>query len=65
MALEQDSRSLLITKLYTTQYFYCNSESANYSKEVFLPYFNHVEKFDDIKFGKVLTKLYSRMFTME
>jgi len=24
-----------------------------------------LEKFDDIKFGKVLTKLYSRMFTME
>ena len=23
------------------------------------------EKFDDIKFGKVLTKLYARMFTME
>ncbi len=24
-----------------------------------------VEKFDDIKFGKVLTKLYARLFTME
>ena len=24
-----------------------------------------LEKFDDIKFGKVLTKLYARMFTME
>ena len=24
-----------------------------------------IEKFDDIKFGKVLTKLYARMFTME
>jgi len=24
-----------------------------------------LEKFDDIKFGKVLTKLYSRLFTME
>jgi hypothetical protein len=24
-----------------------------------------VEKFDDIKFGKVLTKLYARLYTME
>jgi len=24
-----------------------------------------IEKFDDIKFGKVLTKLYARLFTME
>jgi hypothetical protein len=24
-----------------------------------------LEKFDDIKFGKVLTKLYARLFTME
>lgn len=24
-----------------------------------------IEKFDDIKFGKVLTKLYARIFTME
>ena len=24
-----------------------------------------IEKFDDIKFGKVLTKLYARMFSME
>lgn len=24
-----------------------------------------LEKFDDIKFGKVLTKLYARMFSME
>jgi len=26
---------------------------------------NDIEKFDDIKFGKVLTKLYARLFTME
>ena len=26
---------------------------------------NALEKFDDIKFGKVLTKLYARLFTME
>lgn len=25
----------------------------------------NLEKFDDIKFGKVLTKLYARLFTME
>ena len=25
----------------------------------------YLEKFDDIKFGKVLTKLYARLFTME
>ena len=25
----------------------------------------NIEKFDDIKFGKVLTKLYARIFTME
>ena len=25
----------------------------------------NIEKFDDIKFGKVLTKLYARLFTME
>jgi hypothetical protein len=24
-----------------------------------------IEKFDDIKFGKVLTKLYARLFSME
>lgn len=28
-----------------------------------LAYF--LEKFDDIKFGKVLTKLYARLFSME
>jgi hypothetical protein len=27
--------------------------------------FECLEKFDDIKFGKVLTKLYARLFTME
>lgn len=25
----------------------------------------YIEKFDDIKFGKVLTKLYARLYTME
>jgi hypothetical protein len=27
--------------------------------------YSFLEKFDDIKFGKVLTKLYARLFSME
>ena len=53
------------TKLYITQFFFCSSESSNYSRGVNCLIITFKEKFDDIKFGKVLTKLYARLFTME
>ena len=54
------------TKRYTTPSFCCNFASSSYLKEVTpLNLIFCAEKFDDIKFGKVLTKLYARLFTME
>ena len=48
-----------------TLYFFCSSEFTSSSKEVRVIPLTILEKFDDIKFGKVLTKLYARLFTME
>lgn len=55
-----------ITKRSTTPSSCCNFASSSSSKEV-TPFsmILAAEKFDDIKFGKVLTKLYARLFTME
>jgi len=50
---------------FTTQCSCCNSEYTSFSKEVRLQLLTQTEKFDDIKFGKVLTKLYARMFSLE
>ena len=33
--------------------------------KTYLPETANLEKFDDIKFGKVLTKLYARLYSME
>ena len=53
-------------KLSITHSSSYSSGSTNYLKEVsVLESWHPVEKFDDIKFGKVLTKLYARMFSME
>jgi hypothetical protein len=60
------SRSPLTQKHYTTQSFCFSSASSSSSREVRNFHYEWlVEKFDDIKFGKVLTKLYARMYTME
>ena len=53
------------TKLSITLFSCYSSESTNYSRVVYIFNFIFKEKFDDIKFGKVLTKLYARLFTME
>lgn len=62
------SRRVHIIRHCITPFFCCNSGSTSCSREVSIirnvdSFF--IEKFDDIKFGKVLTKLYARLFTME
>ena len=53
-------------KLSTTLYFYYSYAFANFSRAVrYSICLTNLEKFDDIKFGKVLTKLYARLFSME
>jgi hypothetical protein len=66
--LAQGSRRVHIIRHCITPYFCCNFESTSFSRVV--SYISCIillflEKFDDIKFGKVLTKLYARLFTME
>ena len=56
---------LSTTKLFTTQSSCCSWEYTNFSKEVSYLNINGLEKFDDIKFGKVLTKLYAKIYSME
>ena len=67
MVLAQDSKSHLIIRHFTILYFCYNLGFASCSKEVLKLscLMMIIEKFDDIKFGKVLTKLYARMFSME
>lgn len=68
MVLAPGNRSLHIVKPFITRFSFCNYVFTSYSKGV--SYFTQgyefiIEKFDDIKFGKVLTKLYARLYTME
>lgn len=65
MGLAPDSKNRPTIKLFTTPSSSSNSGFRSYSKEVIPLTDEAVEKFDDIKFGKVLTKLYARLFTME
>jgi hypothetical protein len=67
MDLGQETKRLVTIKLCIIQCFFSHSGSRSFSKGVLSLYDLHiyVEKFDDIKFGKVLTKLYARLFTME
>jgi hypothetical protein len=67
MDLEPDNKKGPIIKLFTTLYSCFNSEFVSSLMEVSAISINFIdiEKFDDIKFGKVLTKLYARMFSME
>jgi hypothetical protein len=66
--LAHGSRRVHIIRHCITPYFCCNFESTSFSRVVSyisIVFLFSLEKFDDIKFGKVLTKLYARLFTME
>jgi hypothetical protein len=66
MDLGQELKKLPTIKLCTTQSSFSLSGFLSFSKGVpNLTHSHFIEKFDDIKFGKVLTKLYARIFTME
>jgi hypothetical protein len=59
------SKKVPITKPSTILFSCSSYVFTNFSKEVSFVLIHFLEKFDDIKFGKVLTKLYARLFTME
>lgn len=61
----QGSKKPDTTKLSTILCFYSSCEFANFLRVVRYNLSHILEKFDDIKFGKVLTKLYARLFSME